>query len=98
MKIPRKVYKSTGKLSEIGLGFGEMAGSAVKNTRTKMGFLAPMCSLQLSVTPTQEESSALFWSFQAPGTNLVHRHTCRQNIHTQKINIKKRNSFQIAGF
>ena len=33
---------------------------------------------------TPSRSDSLFWS---PGTNMVHRHTCRQNFYTYKFKI-----------
>ena len=35
-------------------------------------------------TSSRGGSNALSWFLWAPGTHVIHRHTCKQNIHTHK--------------
>lgn len=57
-------------------------------------YRSPVKSIDYSYSPHQHSSSQSlnsgsrvsdkFWSPRVPGTNLMHRHACRLNIHTHK--------------
>jgi hypothetical protein len=47
--------------------------------------LAPHSSSQQSVIMVHGKSDTLFRLSWAPGMQTLHRHTCKQNTHTQKV-------------
>lgn len=50
----------------------------------------PTCWLVSTCNSISKKSDALFWSLQAPGIHVVHWHTQRQNTHTYKIKLKRK--------
>ena len=46
---------------------------------------APTRRLTITYNSSSRGVDILFWLFREPGTNMVHRHKCRQTIHTYKI-------------
>lgn len=50
--------------------------------RAWVWFPAPLCDLQLSVTPFPGESHNLFWPLLAKGTHMVHRHSAGKQPYT----------------
>lgn len=61
----------------------------VQNTGTgEMALAVPADNLGLVLSTTMIcGHKALFWSLQAPGTQVVLRYTCRKNTHTHKLKI-----------
>jgi hypothetical protein len=46
---------------------------------------SPAQCLRRVYYPSSRGSDAFFWALRAPGIHMVHRHTCRKNTHTHKI-------------
>ena len=66
---------------------------------TQVQFTAHDC-LKQSVPPVPGGFNAFFWLPWAPGIHVFHRHSCRQNPHTHKINKntkKRQEGARLAG-
>lgn len=52
---------------------------------------------QNNITPVPEDAEPSSEPPQAPGTCVIHMHTCRQNIHIKQINLRKKILIRVLG-